>query len=278
VLDDFFIRALLAGIGIAAVAGPIGCFIVWRRMAYFGDTISHAALLGITIALFLEINLVFGVFATAVAVSLSLLALQRRSTLPNDALLGILAHSALALGLVAIAFLGTVRVDLLSYLFGDILAVSRSDLGLIWGCGTLVLLALVWLWRPLLVITASREIAGAESLHPRRTEFLFMLLVAAVVAIAMKIIGILLITALLILPAAAARAGARTPEQMAVLATGAGILATVLGLQGSLRLDTPSGPSIVVAAFGLFLLSWTAGGVWRWRERRTGRHIERTTH
>ncbi|MEQ8639791.1 MAG: metal ABC transporter permease [Alphaproteobacteria bacterium] len=267
-LDDFVVRALLAGIGVAIVAGPVGCFIVWRRMAYFGDTISHAALLGIAIALLIEANLVLGVFAVAVAVSLALLGLQRRGSLPTDALLGILAHGALALGLVAIATLDSVRVDLLSYLFGDILAVSRGDLVLIYSGGGAVLGGLMWLWRPLLAMTVSHEVASAEQLHPRRSEFLFMLLVAAIVAIAMKIVGILLITALIILPAAAGRSFARTPEQMAVFAGLAGVLAVLGGVGGSLRFDTPSGPSIVVVAFALFGLSWLASGLWRWRQRR----------
>ncbi len=130
VLDDFFTRAIIAGVGLALTTGPLGCFIVWRRMAYFGDTMAHSALLGVALALVFDINLMIGVFAVAVAISAILLLLQRRHTLSADSLLGILSHATLSLGLVLVAFMTWVRVDLLSFLFGDILAVSRMDIAL----------------------------------------------------------------------------------------------------------------------------------------------------
>jgi len=254
-LDDFFIRALIAGIGLALTTGPLGCFIVWRRMAYFGDTMAHSALLGVALAFFFEINVMVGVFAVAVLISALLLILQRRNSLSTDSLLGILSHSTLALGLVMVAFMSWIRVDLLGFLFGDILAVSKTDIVFIYGGGLAVLLAMAWLWRPLLAATVNEDIAKAEGLHPEFSRMIFMLLMAIVIAIAMKIVGILLITALLIIPAATARRISRTPEQMAVFASLLGALAVIGGLFGSLRFDTPSGPSIVVAALGVFILS-----------------------
>jgi zinc transport system permease protein len=254
-LDDFFTRALVAGIGLALTAGPLGCFIVWRRMAYFGDTMAHSALLGIALAFLLEIDLTVGVFIIAALVSLALIGLQKRGGLSADALLGILSHSALALGLVIIAFMSWVRVDLMSFLFGDILAVSKTDIAFIWVGGAAVLGILAWLWRPMLAATVSDEIALAEGMAPERTRLIFMLLMALVIAIAMKLVGVLLITSLMIIPAATARRLAVTPEQMAVLASIIGALAVTGGLFGSLKFDTPSGPSIVVAALGLFLLT-----------------------
>lgn len=261
VLDDFFTRALVAGIGVALTAGPLGCFVVWRRMAYFGDTIAHSALLGVALSLLLNINLLVTVFAVALVVSLLLLLLQRRQTLSADALLGILSHSALAIGLVMVAFMSWVRIDLIAFLFGDILAVTRSDIALIWGGGLFVLAAIAFLWRPLVASTVSEEVAEAEGLSPERTRLLFMLLMALTIAIAMKIVGIMLITSLLIIPAATARRFSTGPEAMAVLASLIGALAVVGGLFGSLHYDTPSGPSIVVAALILFILSlfWMAG-------------------
>ncbi|MDQ0326468.1 zinc transport system permease protein [Rhodopseudomonas julia] len=256
-LDDFFVRALLAGIGVALVAGPLGCFVVWRRMAYFGDTMAHSALLGVAIAFLFDINLTFGVFAVATSASLGLVALSRNRSLPADALLGILAHSTLALGLVLIAFMTWIRIDLMSYLFGDILAVSRTDVMLIYGVGAVVLAILVAIWRPLLAGTISPEIAVAEGLATERARLVFMLLMAAVIAGAMKIVGVLLITSLLIIPAATARRFATTPERMAVIAAIVGALAASSGLFASLEFDTPSGPSIVVAALILFLASLT---------------------
>ncbi|GAB5505940.1 MAG: zinc ABC transporter permease subunit ZnuB [Rhizobiaceae bacterium] len=254
-LDDFFTRALLAGIGVAAVAGPLGCFIVWRRMAYFGDTMSHSALLGVAVSLLLSLNIVIGVFAVAALVSVALVVLQRRRALSSDSLLGILSHSTLALGLVMVAAMSWVRIDLMGLLFGDILAVSKLDLVVVYGGGVLVLGALIYMWRPLLAGTVSDEVAEAEGLSPQVSQFAFMLLMAAVIAIAMRIVGVLLITSLLIIPAATGRRFAATPEQMAVIAGGVGILAAVGGLFGSLNYDTPSGPSIVVAALVIFLIS-----------------------
>ena len=254
-LDDFFIRALIAGIGVALTAGPLGCFVVWRRMAYFGDTMAHSALLGVALSLLFGVNLLVSVFAIAVVVSLLLLLLQRRQALSADALLGILSHSTLAIGLVLVAFMSWVRIDLMAFLFGDILAVTPQDIALIWGGGLVVLAAIIYLWRPLVASTVSEDIAEAEGLKPEKTRLLFMLLMALVIAIAMKIVGIMLITALLIIPAATARRFAPSPEKMAVFASVIGAFAVAGGLFGSLHYDTPSGPSIVVAALVLFLVS-----------------------
>eukprot|EP00913_Durusdinium_trenchii_P008294 g7791.t1 len=219
-LDDFFVRALIAGIGVALTAGPLGCFVVWRRMAYFGDTMAHSALLGVALSLFFQINLLLSVFGVAVLVSLLLLVLQRRQSLSADALLGILSHSALAIGLVLVAFMTWVRIDLIAFLFGDILAVTPGDIALIWGGGALVVAALVFLWRPLIASTVSEDLAEAEGMKPAQAKLFFMLLMALVIAIAMKIVGIMLITSLLIIPAATARRFSANPEWMAVLATG----------------------------------------------------------
>jgi zinc transport system permease protein len=254
-LDDFFVRALIAGVGVAVVAGPLGCFIVWRRLAYFGDTLSHSALLGVALALLFDTNITVAVFGVSAAVALSLMLLQRSATLSSDSLLGLLAHSSLALGLVVLAFMSWVRVDLMGFLFGDILAVSNTDIAMIYAGGLIVIVTLVLIWRPLFAATVNLDLAAAEGLNPTRANIIFMLLMALVIAIAMKIVGVLLITALLIIPAATARRFARGPEQMAILAAMIGATAVIVGLFGSLEWDTPSGPSIVVAALALFLLS-----------------------
>jgi zinc transport system permease protein len=254
-LDDFFTRAILAGMGVALVAGPLGCFIVWRRLAYFGDTLSHAALLGVALAFLFEINITLAVFGVSACVSIALLLLQRRGTLSSDALLGLLAHSALALGLVALAFMTWIRMDLMGFLFGDILAVSKLDIAIIWLGGAVVLGILTLIWRPLFAATINRELAEAEGMNPERVNIIFMLLMAAVIAISMKIVGVLLITAMLIIPAATARRFSSGPEQMALLAAVIGSAAVIGGLFGSLEWDTPAGPSIVVAALFLFILS-----------------------
>lgn len=253
-LDDFFTRAMIAGVGVALIAGPLGCFIVWRRLAYFGDTLSHSALLGVALALLFEVNITLAVFGVSAAVALTLLLLQRRATLSSDSLLGLLAHSSLALGLVVLAFMTWIRVDLMGFLFGDILAVSPADIAIIYGGGVVVIGVLLLIWRPLFAATVNADLAEAEGLSPQRANIVFMLLMALVIAISMKIVGVLLITALLIIPAATARRFARGPEQMAILAAVIGTGAVIAGLFGSLEWDTPSGPSIVVAALAMFLL------------------------
>ena len=252
--DDFFARALAGGIGIAFATGPLGCFMVWRRMAYFGDSVAHSALLGVLLGIGLGIDLNAGILLMCIALALLLLLLQRQRRVATDTLLVILAHGGLALGLVGITFLQGVHVDLMAYLFGDILAIGRGDLMWIYGGGGAVLVATILIWRPLLAVTVHEELARAEGVRVGLVRIAFTLLIAIAVAIAMKIIGLILIVALLIIPAATARRFARSPEQMAALASVIGAVAVAGGLHGSLAWDTPSGPSIVVAAVALFAL------------------------
>ena len=262
-MDDFLIRALAGGAGVALVAGPLGAFVVWRRMAFFGSALSHSALLGVALGFLLGINLNVGIFVVCALVALSLVALQRRSRLSDDTLLGILAHASLAIGLIALAFMETRRVDLMSYLFGDVLATTGADIQYLYGGGVLIVAALVFFWRPLLSATVHEELAFVEGVPVTAVNLAFMLLLAMVVALAMKIVGVLLVTSLIIIPAATARRFVRTPEQMAVLAGVLGVGAVAGGLWGSVAFDTPSGPSIVVAAFALFLLATAAPAVTR---------------
>lgn len=251
-LDDFLTRAAIAGVGAAVLAAPLGCFIVWRRMAYFGETVAYSGLLGVALGFLLGIDLTVGVIATAIAMALCLTAFQSQRSIPYDTLLGILAHSSLAAGLIAASLTGGARLDLMGYLFGDILAVSKPDLAWIWGGAFAVLAALFWLWRPLLAVTVSEELAAAEGVPVRRTETAFILVIAVTVALAMKVIGILLITSLMIFPTAVARPFAKTPEQMAVFAGIVAAIAVLAGLFVSLKLDTAAGPSIVLALAALF--------------------------
>ena len=255
VLDDFFTRAIVAGGGGALVAGPLGCYIVWRRLAYLGDTLSHAGLLGIALALLFQINITLSIFLVSVFVSLALIFMQRRVTLSSDALLGLLAHSTLAFGMVALSFMTWVRVDLMGFLFGDILAVTTFDIAIIWGGGLCVLIVLMTFWKSLFAATVNLELARAEGMKPEQANIIFMLLLAAVIAITMKIVGVLLITSMLIFPAAIARRFASGPEQMAILSAIIGIIAVFGGLFASLQWDTPAGPSIVAAASVFFVLT-----------------------
>ncbi|HYD64235.1 zinc ABC transporter permease subunit ZnuB [Azospirillum sp.] len=259
-MDDFMVRALVAGCGIAALAGPLGSFVVWRRMAYFGDTLAHSALLGVTLGFLLGIDPTVGVVAVCVVLALLLTALQHRRALASDTVLGILSHSSLSLGLVAVAFLETLRVDLVGYLFGDILAVTSDDILRIYAGGAVALAGMALLWRRLLAVTVSEDLAQVEGMPVVALRLAFMLLIALVIAVAMKVVGILLITSLLIIPAAAARRFARTPEEMAALAAVIGMGAVVAGMLASLNWDLPGGPSVVVAAAALFLAAQMVPG------------------
>lgn len=254
-MPEFLLYALLAGYGVAALAGPLGCFVIWRRMAYFGDTLSHSALLGVSLGLLLDIDLNLAVIFSCLLLAVILTGLQNKRHMASDTLLGILAHSSLSLGLVAVSFANNVRVDMMAYLFGDLLAVSPGDLLWIYGGGTLVLAALLWLWRPLLAMAVHAELAQVEGVPVQRVRLALTLLMALVIAVAMKIVGVLLITSLLIIPAATAQRFARTPEQMALIASLAGMLGVSGGLAASWYLDTPAGPSVVVSCFVLFLVS-----------------------
>ena len=254
-LDDFFIRALIAGIGIALVTGPLGCFIIWRRLSFFGDTLAHAALLGVTMAVFFEINIAFSVFFISSAVALILLKLQQTTKLPGDALLGLLAHSSLAVGLVVVGFLTFIRFDIMGLLFGDILAVTLNDIIIIWFGGALILLILKLIWRPLFASTVNYELAEAEGLNPDRAKAIFTILMAAIIAISIKMVGLLLITGMLIIPAAMARNISDSPIKMVIFSIIGGVLSVIIGLFTSLEFNTSSGPSIIAAALFLFILS-----------------------
>lgn len=253
-LDDFLIRAALAGVGLTLATGPLGSFVIWRRMAYFGDATAHAAILGVALSFAFGTSIYVGTLGVALAMALTVATLSGRGH-AMDTVLGVLAHSALAFGLVAASFLSGLRVDLSAFLFGDILAVSRADLAVVWGGSALVAGLLAWRWQGLLTATVNEELAQASGLDPRAERMVLTLALALTVAVAIKIVGALLIAALLIVPAAAARQLARGPEAMALAATLSGSLAVLGGLQASLHFDTPAGPSIVAVAAVLFALS-----------------------
>jgi len=258
-LDDFMVRATLAGVGVAFAAAPLGCFVVWRRMAYFGDATAHAAMLGVALSLAMEMSIFLGTVAVALIMAVTVTLLSGRGY-AMDTLLGVLAHSALAFGLVAVSFLSGIRIDLMAYLFGDILAVSRTDLLVIWGGAALVMALISWRWSSLLTATLNEELAYASNLDPKREQLILTISLAITVAVAIKVVGVLLIAALLIIPAAAARGLARTPEAMAMIAAAIGAVSAIAGLQGAYVFDTPAGPSIVCVAAILFaalnLLGW----------------------
>lgn len=259
-LDDFLFRAVLAGLGVVLAAAPLGCFVVWRRMAYFGDATAHAAILGVALALAFNISIIAGVLAVALAMALTVSTLDGRG-LAMDTMLGVMAHSSLAIGLVAVSLTDGVRVDLMSYLFGDILAVNRFDVGLIWIGALLVLGLLVWRWQALLTATLNPDLAASCGISPMREQVVLSVALALVVASAIKVVGVLLIVALLLIPAAAARPFARSPEAMAIIALVVGAFSIVGGIGAAYQFDTPTGPTIVGTAAIIFALTTTVRGL-----------------
>jgi zinc transport system permease protein len=253
--DDFFTRALIAGVGIAIIAGPLGCLVIWRRLSYFGDTLSHSALLGVTLAYAFSTNITLSVFIISSVVAILLINLQKRTKLAGDSLLGLLAHSTLAIGLVLIGFLSSIRFDLMGLLFGDILAVTTEDIALVWIGGIIILGILYYIWKSIFSATVNYDLAAAEGMRPEISNLIFTLLLAAVIALSIKMIGALLITGLLLIPAAIARNLSNSPKQMIIISVLAGITSVVIGLFTSLELNTASGPSIIVVSLALFVLS-----------------------
>lgn len=253
-LDDFLVRAALAGVGTAIAAGLLGCFVVWRRMAYFGDATAHAAILGVALALLFGTSITLGVGFVALTMAVLIHGLSGQGA-AVDTMLGVLAHGALALGLVAVTLIPGQRIDLDAYLFGDVLSVTRMDLAVIWGGGALVVAVLWWHWSAMLTATLSPDLAHAAGINPRREQLVLTLLLAAVVAVAIKVVGALLITALLIIPAAAARNYASTPERMALLSMAIGALSAIAGLRLAVMFDTSVGPAIICVAALIFAVS-----------------------
>ncbi|CDT85851.1 High-affinity zinc uptake system membrane protein znuB [Vibrio coralliirubri] len=252
---EFLLPSIFAGLGIALIAGPLGSFVVWRKMAYFGDTLAHASLMGLALGFLFNINLYFALLICCLMLAVLLVTLQKQKLVATDTLLGILAHSALSLGLVAVSFLDNVRVDLMSYLFGDLLAVSPTDLVFIYAGAAVIGLVLAIFWRPLLSTTVNEDLAAVDGINIDLMRLILMLLVGIVIAVGMKFVGALIMTSLLIIPAATARKFANTPEQMAFLASVIGSIAVFGGLSLSWFYDTPAGPSVVISAAAMFMLS-----------------------
>lgn len=253
--DLFLLHALLAGIGVALMAGPLGCFIAWRQLTYFGDAVAHAALLGVVLALLLNADANAGILAVAAAITLAVFWLQREKRLHSNTILGVCAHGALALGLVLLSLSTSITLDVNGLLFGDILAVSMRDIALIWGMAALVLGMIIISWKPLMRLTLHADIAAVEGTPVHALEFRLMLAIALAVAVSIKLVGMLLITSLLIIPAASARYFSRTPTQMALVSCLTGIIAVAGGLAASLTWDTPAGPSIILAGLGIFVVA-----------------------
>lgn len=262
IFEPFFLRALLAGIGLAVVAAPLGCFVVWQRLAYFGETVAQAGLIGVALGLALHMDVTWGVLIVALLVAALLLWFGRQKLVGLDSVLGLLHHAALAAGVIATSMLDGPPVDLAGFLFGDVFAVSATDVTTIYVGGAAVLAGIAWLWQPLLRLAVHEELAAAEGVERDKIRAAFIFLLAVTIAVAMKIVGILLVMAFLVVPAVAARSVSGTPERMVLLTAVIAVASVVAGLWLSFAYDTPGGPSIVIvmSAVAAISLSWAALG------------------
>lgn len=275
-MPDFIVNALIVGTLIAVMAGPLGCFVVWRRMAYFGAAIAHSGLLGVALALLVGGMLLEAttsidspfyrignalindpwpvVLLLSLFLAIGLLFLQRRHLLASDTLLGIVAHGSLAVGLLIVAMMESLRIDIMSYLIGDILSIDQVDVWILSALGIGVITLMYGQWRALLSTTVNADLAAVEGINTRRTELIFVLMLACVIAVGMRIVGVLLIISMLIIPPATARRLVDAPVQMAAVSSVIGVVDVWVGLAISWYMDLPAGPAIVTVSMVLFLL------------------------
>ena len=251
----FLVMALIGGLLIAIIASPLGVFMVWQKQSYFGATLAHSALLEVSLSLLFDLNPTLAIIFVSISIGMILFFLEQKSLLSTDTLLGILAHSSLAFGLIILSFQPSVQVDLMNYLFGDILSINQLDIILLISLLVAVLIYFANYWNQLLNLTLNKELAKIDGINIKNVQLAYILLLALLISLAIKIVGILLITSLLIIPAAAAHKLAKSPEQMLIYSLVIAIISVTGGLLASVMQDTPTGPSIVVCATLIFLAS-----------------------
>jgi zinc transport system permease protein len=250
--DSFLINAIIGGLIIASISGLLGSFVLWKNMAYFGDALSHTALLGITIGILFHLNLTIAV--TLVAIIFAIIFSQNATRYSNDTMLGVISYSALSIAIIINSY-KKIKMDLISYLFGDILAINHQDLIYLIICTVIISIWIYRNWSELVMLSICEEYLHASGGNVRKIKLGFALILALFIATSFKIVGILLITAMLIIPAASALAISRSPAQMVRTAMLIGSLSCVLGITGAFYFDTPTGPSIVVSSLTFFMLT-----------------------
>ncbi len=254
-LEPFVLQALAIALGVAIIAGSLGCFVIWRKMSYYSDALSHSALLGVAIGIALGVGITGGLLILILIFSVVLFLLERNGLLGNDTILGLLSHLSLALGVVILGLLDVPSVDLLHYLFGDLLSSNSNDLLWVYMVAALVLTSLVLFWQPLLLLTLNQDLAKAEGVSVNLYHIGFIGLIALSVAVCVQTVGVLLMTALLIMPAAIARIWSSSAKQMFVLSIGFAMFSAIAGLALSIFYDVVSAPAIVLVLGVLFFVS-----------------------
>jgi zinc transport system permease protein len=270
-LDDFLVRSILAGLMMVSIAAPMGCLMVWQRLAFLSDTLGHAAVLGVGIGLLLEVNPMFGVLAVVILIVFSLSQVANFNNALSETTLAIISHTGLAGGLILLGALPSNSVSLEAILFGDLLATTRSDLLMILVTTLILLVLLIRHWRPFVALSVSREIAQAEGISVRKEQFLMYMMIALLVAVLMKVMGVLLIAAMLVIPTTSARLLSQNPEQMVLFSAVFGVLSLAGGITGSFHFDWQTGPSIVLSAtIFLVITLLVTRQISLWTRRRSG--------
>jgi zinc transport system permease protein len=254
-LDDFLLRALFAGLIMVVIAAPMGCLMVWQRLAFLSDTLGHAAVMGVGLGLMLQIEPLYGVLAVALVIVFSLSRVSHFNNALSETTLAIISHTGLAGGIILVGLLPAPTVNLEAILFGDLLATTRGDLLNLLLTTIVLLVLLLRYWRAFVAVSVSREIAQAEGIEVRRVQALMYVMIALLVAVMMKVMGVLLIAAMLVIPTSSARLFSRSPEQMVLISGLYGLAALGGGLTGSFQFDWQTGPAIVISATLLLLLT-----------------------
>ncbi len=254
-LDDFLLRSIIAGLMMVSIAAPIGCLMVWQRLAFLSDTLGHAAVLGVGLGLLLQLPPMVGVLGVVLLIVISLSQVVNFNNALSETTLAIISNTGLAAGLIIIGLLPENTVSVEAILFGDLLSVTLTDLGMILVTTLVLVFLLKQHWRSFVAVSVSREIAQAEGIQVRKVQLLMYLMIALLVAVMMKVMGVLLIAAMLVIPTSAARMLSNSPERMVIFSAFYGIAALTGGLFSSFQFDWQTGPSIVLSATSLLLVT-----------------------
>ena len=251
-MKNILLNAVITVFGISIGVGPIGSFVLWKKLSYFGDTIAHSALLGVTLAMIMHVHHIIGILLIATLPSLMLL--QLRNYYTKDMLFNITSNSSLALASIILSIIPLSNTNVItSMLFGDVLAIDYSDIIVLYIATISIATIIACQWKKWLLITISTDLAIVAKLNTKILEIEFMILLSILIAVSINIIGILLITSLLIIPAATARVIIKTPIQMIVLSSILCFTSSICGLFASYTFDIPAGPSIIMMSTAILI-------------------------
>lgn len=254
-MSDILLIPTLTLIVLSLSLAPLGCFLVWRRLAFFGDGMSHACTFGIAIALFLKIHFLLGILLTALLIAGILFVIEKYQNLSTDTLFSLISYSFFAAGIVALSLIKSVHINIEDILFGDFLAIQSPDL---WTAMTLSFIAvsiLIYYWPILLLSCLSPDLLKTTYPHADRANIIFILVTALVIAFGMYIIGALLLPALMILPAASSRMLSRGPKQMVLLSLTLSVIGCIFGIGAAYVLNTPPSATMVLSNAFIFIVS-----------------------